>query len=129
MASRKSSPSSASDSKHPPTPSRPKSASGTRRAVATDTAAGAAEGEPSHEREAERAELSQLDEQIRYHERAYRDGAAEVSDAVFDELMERYAALADRLEVPAGERLDAQPGADHTEGFVTVEHRMPMLSL
>jgi DNA ligase (NAD+) len=79
--------------------------------------------------QAEHSELSALSEQIRYHERAYREGAPEVSDAVFDELMDRYKALADQLEVPEGERLDAQPGADHTEGFVTVEHRVPMLSL
>jgi DNA ligase (NAD+) len=79
--------------------------------------------------QADQSELAALGEQIRYHERAYREGAPEVSDAVFDELMDRYTALADRLSVPAGERLDAQPGADHTEGFVTVEHRVPMLSL
>lgn len=80
-------------------------------------------------RMSERAELATLGEQIRYHERAYREGAPEVSDAVFDELMEGYRALADKLGVPLDERLDAQPGADHTEGFVTVEHRVPMLSL
>jgi DNA ligase (NAD+) len=79
--------------------------------------------------QAEHSELSALGEQLRYHERAYREGAPEVSDAVFDELMERYKALADQLGVPEAERLDAQPGADHTEGFVTVEHRVPMLSL
>lgn len=77
----------------------------------------------------EQGELRALGEQIRYHERAYREGAPEVSDAVFDELMDRYRVLADQLEVPEAERLDAQPGADHTEGFVTVEHRVPMLSL
>jgi DNA ligase (NAD+) len=81
------------------------------------------------EHEAERGELELLEEQIRYHERAYREGAAEVSDAVFDELMDRYQTLADSLQLPAGERLDAAPGADHTEGFQTVEHRVPMLSL
>jgi DNA ligase (NAD+) len=79
--------------------------------------------------EAEQSELALLGEQLRYHEHAYRDGAPEVSDAVFDELMERYTALADSLGVPLSERLDAKPGADHTEGFQTVEHRMPMLSL
>ena len=78
---------------------------------------------------AERSELELLAEQLRYHERAYREGAPEVSDAVFDELMDRYTALADSLGVPASERLDAAPGADHTEGFQTVEHRVPMLSL
>jgi DNA ligase (NAD+) len=79
--------------------------------------------------QAEQSELVTLGEQIRYYERAYREGAPEVSDAVFDELMDRYTALADKLGVEASERLDAQPGADHTEGFITVEHRVPMLSL
>lgn len=79
--------------------------------------------------QSEHAELAALGEQIRYHEGAYREGAPEVSDAVFDELMDRYSALADKLGVAVAERLDAQPGADHTEGFVTVEHRVPMLSL
>jgi DNA ligase (NAD+) len=78
---------------------------------------------------AELAELELLAEQIRYHERAYRDGAPELPDAAFDDLVERYATLADRLGVPSTERLDARPGADHTEGFQTVEHRSPMLSL
>jgi DNA ligase (NAD+) len=98
--------------------------------VATDTElpkGGVDAAAPEHE--AERSELELLGEQLRYHERAYREGAPEVSDAVFDELMERYKALADSLGVPATERLDATPGADHTEGFATVEHRVPMLSL
>src|SRR5689334_11629169 len=101
------------------TPSRPKRQS-------SGAAQAAAAAPPD---EAERSELALLGEQIRYHERAYREGAAEVTDAVFDELMERYSALAERLGVPEGERLDATPGADHTEGFQTVEHRSPMLSL
>jgi DNA ligase (NAD+) len=74
-------------------------------------------------------ELEVLAEQLRYHERAYRDGVPELTDAVFDELVERYTALADALAVPSAERLDERPGADHTEGFQTVEHRVPMLSL
>ena len=91
---------------------------------------GGADAPPAAEpRQADQSELALLGEQIRYHERAYRDAAPEVSDAVFDELMERYTALADNLGLPATERLDAQPGADHTEGFATVEHRVAMLSL
>jgi DNA ligase (NAD+) len=78
---------------------------------------------------ADLAELELLAEQIRYHERAYREGAPELPDAAFDDLVERYATLADRLGIPSAERLDARPGADHTEGFLTVEHRVPMLSL
>jgi DNA ligase (NAD+) len=77
----------------------------------------------------ELSELRQLAEQIQHYERAYREGAPEVSDAVFDELTERYGALADQLGLPTAERVDARPGSDHTEGFATVEHRVPMLSL
>jgi DNA ligase (NAD+) len=75
------------------------------------------------------AELAQLEKQIRYHEEAYRAGRPEIPDAVFDDMVDRYTALADELGVPAEERVDQKPGADHTEGFVQVEHRVPMLSL
>ncbi len=74
-------------------------------------------------------ELEQLSEQIRYHEAAYRAGAPEITDPAFDDLVERYRELADSLGVDPAERLDAQPGEDHTAGFETVEHRVPMLSL
>jgi DNA ligase (NAD+) len=107
-----------------PTPSRPKTQASADPAQETRPHP---DGPPAGE--AEQSELALLGEQLRYHERAYRDGAPEVSDAVFDELMDRYATLADSLGVPASERLDAAPGADHTEGFQTVEHRVPMLSL
>lgn len=76
-----------------------------------------------------RAELKALAEMVEYHERAYRAGKPEISDGAFDELFDRYVALADELGVPEAERLDHKPGADHTEGFVQVEHRVPMLSL
>ena len=74
-------------------------------------------------------ELEQLSEQIRYHEAAYRAGAPEITDSGFDDLVERYRELADSLGIDPAERLDAQPGQDHTTGFETVEHRAPMLSL
>ena len=79
--------------------------------------------------EGARAELDALAQQIRHHEAAYRAGQPEVTDAVFDELFDRYQALADELGLPEADRLDRAPGADHTEGFVQVEHRVPMLSL
>jgi DNA ligase (NAD+) len=75
------------------------------------------------------AELEQLSKQIRYHEAAYRAGVPEITDAAFDEMVERYQELADLLGIDPAERLDAQPGADHTAGFETAEHRVPMLSL
>jgi DNA ligase (NAD+) len=74
-------------------------------------------------------ELEQLSEQIRYHEAAYRAGSPEITDSAFDELIERYSELADSLGVDPADRVDAQPGQDHTLGFETVEHRVPMLSL
>ncbi|HEY8431097.1 MAG TPA: NAD-dependent DNA ligase LigA [Sandaracinaceae bacterium] len=76
-----------------------------------------------------REELEQLAAQIRYHEAAYRRGEPEIPDSEFDELFDRYVELADRLGLPPEERIDAAPGAEHTEGFETVEHRVPMLSL
>jgi DNA ligase (NAD+) len=78
---------------------------------------------------AKRDELTRLAAQLAHHEAAYRAGRPEIPDAVFDELMDRYVALADELGVPLEERADARPGADHTEGFAQVEHRVPMLSL
>ena len=74
-------------------------------------------------------ELEQLTQQIRYHEAAYRAGAPEITDAAFDDLVDRYQELAEQLGLDASERLDVQPGQDHTAGFETVEHREPMLSL
>ena len=74
-------------------------------------------------------ELEQLTEQIRYHEAAYRAGAPEITDAGFDDLVDRYQELATLLGIDPSERLDVQPGQDHTAGFETVEHRVPMLSL
>ena len=74
-------------------------------------------------------ELEQLTQQIRYHEAAYRAGVPEITDPGFDDLVERYGELADRLGIDPSERLDVQPGQDHTAGFETVEHREPMLSL
>ncbi|MGB8332241.1 MAG: NAD-dependent DNA ligase LigA [Polyangiales bacterium] len=74
-------------------------------------------------------ELEQLTQEIRYHEAAYRAGAPEITDAAFDDLVDRYEELADLLGIDPSERLDAQPGQDHTAGFETVEHRVPMLSL
>lgn len=77
----------------------------------------------------ERDELDGLAKLIEHHEAAYRRGEPEIPDSEFDALFDRYSELADRLGLRAEERLDTSPGADHTEGFETVEHRVPMLSL
>lgn len=76
-----------------------------------------------------REELEQLAEEIRVHEAAYRVGKPEISDSAFDDLVDRYTELADVLGVDPSERLDVQVGQEHTAGFDTVEHRVPMLSL
>ena len=76
-----------------------------------------------------KTELTKLEEEIRYHEAAYRAGEPEIPDSAFDDLVTRYAELADELGLSDERRVDAQPGADHTAGFETVEHRVPMLSL
>ena len=76
--------------------------------------------------DAQHKELSELEAQIRYHEQLYRDGKPEISDAVFDDLVDRYAELADALGVTQ-QRPDQKPGDDHTEGFAQVEHVVPML--
>jgi DNA ligase (NAD+) len=81
------------------------------------------------EKDALRRELDSLAAQIRHHEAAYRAGEPEILDSEFDELFDRYVTLADELGVVPEERVDTSPGAEHTEGFETVEHRMPMLSL
>ncbi len=76
-----------------------------------------------------RKELEQLTQEIRYHEAAYRAGEPEIPDSAFDDLVDRYEELADALGVDPSERLDVQLGQEHTAGFDTVEHRLPMLSL
>jgi DNA ligase (NAD+) len=74
-------------------------------------------------------ELALLRDQIAHHEKLYRKGTPEIPDGAFDELFDRYQELADSLGVPTEERIDRSPGVDHTDGFETVAHRMPMLSL
>ncbi|NOY90531.1 MAG: DNA ligase (NAD(+)) LigA [Deltaproteobacteria bacterium] len=86
-------------------------------------------GSSDQAEDARALELESLVKQLRYHELAYRAGAPEITDAAFDDLFDRYRELADALGVSADARLDAKPGADHTEGFAQVEHRVPMLSL
>ncbi|MBL4688082.1 MAG: NAD-dependent DNA ligase LigA [Nannocystaceae bacterium] len=77
----------------------------------------------------DREELQNVRDQIAFYEAAYRDGDSDLTDGAFDELQDRYQELADSLQIPQEDRLDRTPGADHTDGFVQREHRMPMLSL
>jgi DNA ligase (NAD+) len=83
----------------------------------------------THEAQEQGQELAELETQIRYHEQLYRAGTPEISDAVFDDMVDRYSELADALGVTVAARPDQKPGDDHTEGFAQVEHLVPMLSL
>ena len=77
-----------------------------------------------------RAELDRLASELRRHDELYyRNASPEISDAEYDELRDRYQALADELGIPADQRHGQAPGDDHTAGFATVRHRLPMLSL
>ncbi len=84
--------------------------------------------EPGAPNDRER-ELLALAEQLERHEALYRQGTPEIPDSEFDELEARYAALAVELGVPERARLDLRVADEHTEGFETVEHVVPMLSL
>src|ERR671912_365168 len=76
-------------------------------------------------------QINQLREQIRYHEeRYYVHNAPEIADAEFDRLLdelERLEAAYPDLVTPDSptQRVAGRP----TEGFPTVEHIAPMLSL
>ncbi len=75
-------------------------------------------------------ELSALGAEIaRHNELYYAAAAPELADAAYDELVDRYERLAEALGVPEEERATRAVGDDHSEGFATVRHREPMLSL
>ncbi|MBC7173855.1 MAG: hypothetical protein H5U40_15550, partial [Polyangiaceae bacterium] len=62
-------------------------------------------------------ELIALAAELERHEALYRQGNPEITDAAFDELEARYAALAGELGVPERARLDLRLADEHTEGF------------
>ncbi len=75
-------------------------------------------------------ELARLAAELERHDQLYYGSAAPVlSDAEYDELKDRYERLADALGVPVEQRHQERPGSDHSEGFQTVRHDQPMLSL
>ncbi len=91
---------------------------------------GARNGAPADAGDEQLTGLKELERQLRHHdERYYRQAEPEISDATYDELRDRYAALAQALAIPEAERYGRKPGDDHTAGFETVRHRVPMLSL
>ena len=75
-------------------------------------------------------ELATLAAEIaRHNELYYRSAAPALSDAEYDDLVDRYERLAEALGVPIDKRATHAVGDDHSEGFVSVRHREPMLSL
>lgn len=74
--------------------------------------------------------LQRLAAELAHHDQLYyRRAQPELSDAEYDELKDRYEQLADALDIPADQRHQRTPGDDHSEGFTTVRHDQPMLSL
>ena len=74
--------------------------------------------------------LAALAEELRRHDELYYGAAApEIDDASYDELRRRYDALADELGLDEAQRYTAGFGDDHQDGFATLVHAVPMLSL
>jgi DNA ligase (NAD+) len=110
----------------PAKPAKSAKTAGKASSAATTTAAGG--GRPSAAAGSE--ELRALAGEIaRHNELYYRAAAPELSDPEYDELVDQYERLAEALGVPLGERVTRAVGDDHSEGFVAVRHREPMLSL
>ena len=80
--------------------------------------------------DAARGRLEELADLLRTLDEAYYGAARpEVSDAEYDALRTEYDDLADSLGIPEEERYTRSVGDDHAEGFATVVHATPMLSL
>ena len=75
--------------------------------------------------------IEQLRQEIRRHEELYYvDANPEISDAEFDALMSELKALeADHPELVSQDSPTQRVGGRPAEGFATVEHLQPMLSL
>ena len=75
-------------------------------------------------------ELTLLAQQLRHHdERYYRQAEPEITDTQYDELRDRYQQLCDERGIAPEQRYGRTPGDDRTAGFVSVIHRLAMLSL
>ena len=77
------------------------------------------------------AELAALAAEIAHHDRAYHEkDAPEVSDAEYDALVRRNQAIEGRFpELIRADSPSRRVGAKPAEGFATVRHGVPMLSL
>jgi DNA ligase (NAD+) len=78
-----------------------------------------------------RREHAALGAEIAEHDRRYHgEDAPVISDADYDALRRRYEALEDRFpELATPESLTRKVGAQPSEKFAKVRHRVPMLSL
>src|SRR5215211_7731106 len=78
-----------------------------------------------------KAEHARLANEIAAHdERYYQKDAPTVSDAEYDALRRRYAAIEARFpDLRTLESLTLKVGAQPARGFAKVRHRVPMLSL
>jgi DNA ligase (NAD+) len=78
-----------------------------------------------------RKRVAALRDEIRRHERLYyAEGRPEISDSEFDGLMRELAALeAEHPELESDDSPSRRVGGEPVEGFATVTHARPMLSL
>src|SRR5215470_15415823 len=78
-----------------------------------------------------KAEHARLAEEIAVHDRRYyQEDAPTVTDAQYDELRRRYAAIEARFpQLAASDSLSLRVGAAPSPRFAKVQHAMPMLSL
>jgi len=77
------------------------------------------------------AQIAQLREQIRYHDRKYYvEAAPEISDREYDRLMDRLQALeAEHPELVTPDSPTQRIGDQPISSLATVRHRVPMLSI
>ena len=75
--------------------------------------------------------INQLRQEIVYHEKKYyRDSDPQISDYEFDLLVKELQALEERYpELITPESPTQRVGEQPLEGFISIEHRIPMLSL
>ena len=78
-----------------------------------------------------KAEHARLADEIAVHDRRYyQEDAPTVTDAQYDELRRRYAAIETRFpQLAAGDSLSLRVGAAPSPRFAKVRHAVPMLSL
>ena len=78
-----------------------------------------------------KAEIDRLRDEIRRHDRLYYvDARPEISDLEYDRLIKRLEQLeAEHPEYDSPDSPTRRVGGEPVEGFETVEHRLPMLSI